>query len=123
MVFGGPVHPKPAARRLEGVWTLVHKRQDKKYSRIFLEQNNFVFAVTAYPKERQYILFRRLKLANYVRVSGWLLEKAVLKSIRRCTWVAKNPNQYSEDNLQNNCSAPYSTDNRSSDAAYVYKRL
>ena len=116
--------PKNTAepKRIVGVWKVVFKRRDKIHCRLFLSQKNFVFAVTAYPGMWHYTRFRKLQISDHVRISGWLKEKFSLKSIRRCTWVSKNPNQLSEDNLQNNCSARYSTDNSSSDVTYMYKR-
>ena len=113
---------RSGARKIVGVWVVVYKRQDKKHSRLFLEQNNFVFAVTALPGGQYYRRFRKLKISDYVSVSGWLKEKATLEFIRRCTWVAKNPKRFSEDNLQYNCSARYGTDNSSSDVTHEYKR-
>lgn len=107
---------------IAGVWKVVHKRQDKKHCRLFLAQNNFVFAVTALPEMWYYARFRKLQISDHARISGWLQDYFSLKTIRHCTWVSKNPKRISEDNLQYNCSARYSTDNSSSDVTYLYKR-
>ena len=109
------------ARKITGVWKVVYKRQDKRHSRLFLEQKRFTFAVTTFPGERHYKLFRKIKITDHVRVSGWLRERLTLKSIRRCVWVAKYPKRLFEDSFQRNCSARYSTKNRSSDVAQSIK--
>ena len=106
---------KPLKRMLTGVWKIVHKRQDDKYSRLFLEQNHFTFAITAVPGSVYYSLFKKLKVFEYVRIRGWLGDKAVLKFMRKCIRVLKYPKQLPKDSLRNSCSARYRIGDRSSD--------
>ena len=72
---------------IKGVWRVVHKRQDKQYSRLWFTVNTgkFSFAYTSFKGSKDWQTVRKLLVGDYVRLQGQLAEKAELDLISRCT--------------------------------------
>ena len=59
------------AQKLEGEWTVVHKRESDGNIKIFFEQHHFVFAAVSTATHWYHILFADLQDGDIVTVKGW----------------------------------------------------
>ena len=74
----------PPKRRIKGIWKVVHRRVFKSSTRIWFNQGSQAFA---YSTDIDDIHLRTMKKAcvdDYMRLKGWLGERAILKFACRC---------------------------------------
>lgn len=71
-------------RRIKGVWRVVYKRKDQQQLRFWVSKGNHTFAYSI-PKSSPFARRARgVVTGDYVRLKGWLDEKASLKYFKRC---------------------------------------